>query len=171
MRLLGGFLPWWILPALALWAVFSLGGFSLLGVVSPCLGFLLWVWFARCRSSCFRCFARSEYCLIILSSFRRLFVWVVCLFSACGVACCPSWVSVLAFPVLPLLLIFVRFVCRGSMALYFARFRLFLLSSVKYKGLPVFALFRLCMRSEWLRLSMLSGLRSVCGFQGSILSF
>jgi hypothetical protein len=47
LALFGGLLPWWILPALALWAWFSLGGFSLLGVVSPCLGFLLRVWFAR----------------------------------------------------------------------------------------------------------------------------
>lgn len=94
LRLFGVVFPWWILPALALWAWFSLGGFSLLGVVSPCLGF---------------CFGSFPACLCSL--------------------------------------IFVRFVCRGSMTLYFARFRLFLPSSVKYKCLPVFALVRLLMLS------------------------
>lgn len=147
-----GFSTWLFL------AVCSLGGFFrrwLFGRGSPLVGFPFWAWFRLVWVSCFGYGSP----VVVLPAFDALpvrsslflcfhcfggcsFGWVF-LFSACGVACCPSWVSVRLFPCCLCSLIFVRFVCRGSMALYFARFRLFLLSSVKYKCLPVFGLFRL----------------------------
>lgn len=115
MRLLGTVFPLWV----------SGFGYSLPVVVLPAL----------------RCFARSEYCLIIC--FYRFggcsFGWSVCFPLAVSLVARPGFLF--GFPCAAF--DFVLFSFRGSMALYFASFRLFLLSSVKYKSLLFLALFRL----------------------------
>ena len=80
MRLLGAVFPLWV----------SCFGYSLPVVVLPA--------FDAFRLSMLCPFGVCSYNLLL--SFRRLFVWVVCLFSSCGVACCPFWVSVLALSLL-----------------------------------------------------------------------
>jgi hypothetical protein len=137
---LGVVLPWWVFP---FGRGFALFGFPALGMVRPfafyrfrllmlpqLFGVLMLSSFSGVRSS-FRLVLVGGLSVFLLRC-RLLPVLGLCFGS---------------FPACLCSLIFVRFVCRGSMALYFARFRLFLLSSVKYEGLPVLALFRLCMRS------------------------
>lgn len=100
LALFGGLLPWWILPALALWAWFSLGGFSLLGVVSPCLGFLLWVWFARLPFFLLLPFPAFRLWVLMLSSFPAF----VLRFGGCSFGwsvCFPLAVSLVARPGFP----------------------------------------------------------------------